>query len=192
MESIRAGVPGVSSPPGFVQPQACTLVMGDLNAVWAAQEAHLSVLDTVGLNQIGGNVGDSRFPRGPVSQQVWGFGQLEELLFGVFIDDLAAFVMVPWSHVHAPDNLGSLAAAWAVAQYLASGWPRAVNKDFNDKSGRILGANVLMEMLVPLASNWNVGWRCLDLLYSIYINHGVAVSYPLFWGTGLTSFKVAD
>ena len=115
--------------------------MGDLNAVWAAQEAHLSVMDTAGLNQIEGNVGDSRFPRGPVSQQVWGFGQLEELLFGVFIDDMAAFVMVPWSHVHAPDNLGFLAAARPDAQYLVLCWPRAVNRDFNDESvADILGS----------------------------------------------------
>jgi hypothetical protein len=165
--------------------------MGDLNAVWAAQEAHLSVLDTAGLNQIGGNVGDSRFPRGPVSQQVWGFGHLEELLFGVVIDDLAAFVMVPWSHVHAPDNLGSLAVARADAQYLASGWPRAVNKDFNDESVADIWGQRVDGNAGTSGANWNVGWRWLDLLYSIYINHGVAVSYPLFWGTGLTSFKVA-
>ena len=46
LESISKGAASVEAPAHFVQPQARTLVMGDLNAVLAAQVAHMNVLET--------------------------------------------------------------------------------------------------------------------------------------------------
>ena len=61
LESISSGAVGTLSPSHFVQPMAMTLVMGDLNAVVAAQETHLGLLDSGGIGANAGDIGGNRF-----------------------------------------------------------------------------------------------------------------------------------
>jgi hypothetical protein len=71
LASIRNGRLPSNCPKGFVQPLDKTLVMGGLNAVLAAQEAHLGLLDEAGVTSVGGDIGRSGgFPRG-LSVVVW-------------------------------------------------------------------------------------------------------------------------
>ena len=67
LDAIRAGVAGPEFPPGFLQPLARTLLMGDLNAVLAAQVAHFNLLERAGVTAGAGDLGASgSFPRGAV------------------------------------------------------------------------------------------------------------------------------
>jgi hypothetical protein len=117
LEAIRTGKGGTQCPAGFVQPLAKTLVMGERNAVLAAQEAHLGLLDQAGVTSVAGDLGRSvSFPRGAVcGGSAWGGSGSEEVLFGVYIDDLCAVGLVPWS------RLGSLPSEAALLAVKADG-----------------------------------------------------------------------
>ena len=76
------GVPSLEYPEDYVQPQACTLLMGDLSAVFAAQLAHLNNLASHGVGEGAGCLdSDVGFPRGPVLSAELDKGRLlEEVL----------------------------------------------------------------------------------------------------------------
>ena len=71
--------------------------MGDLNAVWAAQEGHYGMLNSGGVLEGALDLASPGvMPRGPVSLAQWGYGGQEEIYFGIYIDDVAALCFVPW------------------------------------------------------------------------------------------------
>ena len=134
LESISSGAVDTRSPSHFAQPMAMALVMGDLNAVVAAQEAHLGLLDSGGIGANAGDIGRNRFfPRGRgLNHFRWGGPLEEEILFDVYIDDLCAVALVPWSQVGNAVSGGARLVAQADALYASENWPRSVAKDAND------------------------------------------------------------
>ena len=114
--------------------------MGDLNAVVVAQEAHLGLLEMHGIRVGAGNLGAaSGFPRGPVRGGSWWCeGGAEEGLYGVYIDDLCALALAPWSRSNSSksssvDPSRDLSVGMALVQkageaYEAEGWPKPESK----------------------------------------------------------------
>jgi hypothetical protein len=143
--AIRTGKGGGACPKNFVQPMAKTLVMGDLNAVLLAQEAHLGLLDKAGVTGPSGDLGRARsFPRGAVCGGLgWGDKCSQEVLSGVYIDDLAALALVPWSALGSLPSKAELLCRKADATYESEGWPRSTAKDQCDEAcGKTWGVTV--------------------------------------------------
>ena len=71
--------------------------MGGLNAILAAQVAHCSLFESAAVAEGAGDIGGLvRFPRDEASGgDGWGGSLSQELLVGVYIDDLCSLAVVP-------------------------------------------------------------------------------------------------
>ena len=71
--------------------------MGDLNAVWAAQEGRSGMLNSGGVLEGALDLAcPGAMPRGPVPHSPMGMRGQDEIEFGFYINDAAALCFVPW------------------------------------------------------------------------------------------------
>jgi hypothetical protein len=158
LDSIGSGAVPVNCPQAFYQPEAHTLLMGDLNPVVASQLAHERCLDLHDVAPLAGNLGhDVWFPRGRLFRRSGAdVSDPSDVLFGIYIDDLCAIAFVSWrmlrGNVHGKFvskhegfvSEGQLLTRRADAAYAAEGWPRSTKKDQNDEpTGKMWGSDLL-------------------------------------------------
>ena len=132
---------------GFVQPCATVILMGDLNAVLIAEQAHLNLLERHGVTDLAPQLGASNlFPRGDVSLSHFPgepCSRKEEVAFGIYIDDLGVFGVIPWKSITNTSRLDQAVIRAADRAYEAEGLPRSEHKDVDGAfEAQVWGAHV--------------------------------------------------
>jgi hypothetical protein len=163
LESISSGAVGTRSPSQFVQPMAMTLVMGDLNAVVAAQEAHLGLLDSGGIGANAGDIGRNRFFLGDAGLIIFaGVVPWRRRFFSVSI--LTISVLSHWS----------LRPRWEMPLVGAQNWWRKRMPSMPQKSGP--GRWRRTPMTPPMARCGDTLWKAIAGWYLSAVR--LECSYP--------------
>ena len=132
----------------MVQPCATVVLMGDLNAVYAAQAGHTHQLKEHGVFDESVDLArEGAFPRGEVSRRLAEDEPCldsEEVLVGVYIDDLGALAVVPWEKIcKNSTTLSGVVAARADAAYSELRLPQSSSKAQDEVlEGKLWGARV--------------------------------------------------
>ena len=78
LSAVSSWILGPLPPADYTQLYAITLVTGDLNDVWAAQEGHFNLLDSGRVLKGALDVASpGTMPRGPVLMADWGYEDME-------------------------------------------------------------------------------------------------------------------
>ena len=135
LHSMREGKLTVPAPESFVQPVSHVVLMGDLNAVFIAQEFHIRLLESHGIfDGTCALLGDFTWKRDhtDVAAALGLSSSSSKLYTGLYIDDLAAISSNPVAMLSSSASLAEQKAMEVDAVYEKESLQRSVKKDQKD------------------------------------------------------------
>ena len=122
----------------------------------------------------------------------WSGADSQEVVFGIYIDDLSAVALVPWSLVGSLPSTAEELTQHADRIYEAENWPRSTHKDQCDEASGPFSAKVICVIGATALEYTSTSKRrtakTQKIKSSIDALSVIGLPWPVFWSSKVSSF----